>query len=222
MNGFRVQQGMNVFSADGQKLGKVVSGDQASFLIEKGLIFKKDYLVRYDDIARTEGDDIFLRTALPDLEAGEGITERGQPDLAGVTGVAGETRIPLAEEELIAEKSRRSAGEVRVRKQVVEEQRQVTVPVTREEAYVERVPADERTAGADENRFQEGEVVVPLEEEEIEIRKRPVVREEVRVGKTEYQEQQTASGTVRREEVEVEGPEGTRTPGRHNDPNTRR
>src|SRR3712207_4587912 len=123
MDGFRVQQGMNVFSADGEKLGKVVSGDQQTFLIEKGLIFKKDYLARYDDIARTEGDDIYLRLALQEIEAGEGITGQELPDTAAASATApeagGEMRIPLAEEQLIAEKSRRSAGEVRVRKHIV-------------------------------------------------------------------------------------------------------
>jgi uncharacterized protein (TIGR02271 family) len=213
MDGFSVRQGMNVFSADGQKLGKVVSGDQHTFLIEKGLIFKKDYLARYDDIQRTEGDDIYLRLALQQLEAGEQVSRQGQPDTAAI-GVEGETRIPLSEEQLVVDKSRRPAGEVRVRKTVVEEQQQITVPVTKEEVYVERVPADQRTAAAEENRFQEGEVVV--------IRKRPVVREEVRVGKTQYQEQQTAGGTVRREEVDVEGPNVPRRPGRDTDPGTRR
>jgi stress response protein YsnF len=56
----------------------------------------------------------------------------------------------------------------------------------------------------------------------VEVRKRPVVREEVRIGKAAYEEQQTASGTVRREELDVKNQEPRRAPRRDDDPETKR
>src|SRR5919112_5998359 len=50
-------------------------------------------------------------------------------------------RLQLREEELRAEKERVEAGEVRVRKEVVSEERTLEVPVTREEVVIERRPA---------------------------------------------------------------------------------
>src|SRR5215211_5275790 len=52
-------------------------------------------------------------------------------------------RLQLREEELLATKERVKAGEVRVRKDVVTEEKSVEVPVTREEAVVERHPVSE-------------------------------------------------------------------------------
>jgi uncharacterized protein (TIGR02271 family) len=84
------------------------------------------------------------------------------------------------------------------------ERKQISVPVTREEVHVERVPAGAREVRPGEATFQEGEISVPVREEEVEIRKRPVVREEVRVSKTARQEQRVASGEVRKETADIE------------------
>src|SRR4051812_31487867 len=85
-------------------------------------------------------------------------------------------RIQLREEELRAEKERVQAGEVRLRKEVVSEQRTIEVPVTREEVVIERRPASgkENVGG----QINEGEEIrVPLMEEEVHVEKTPVVRE---------------------------------------------
>jgi len=79
----------------------------------------------------------------------------------------------------------------------------VTVPVTREEVRVERVPAG-RDASAGESDFASQDVAVPVMEEEVTVSKRPVVREEVRISKQSRQEQRPVRAQVRREEVEIE------------------
>jgi uncharacterized protein (TIGR02271 family) len=228
MDRYIVREGMVVRSADGEKLGKVVSRQDGSFTIEKGLFFKKDFVAGEAEIAQIADDEIWLTAQRDEIEqrgvsgaepmspasAGEAPlsgagAESARPRVAGESpvaraqGITEETRIPVAEEELEIEKKVRKVGEVRVRKEVVTEQRQVTVPVTREEVKVERIPVDE-AAGPGEASFKEGEVRIPLTEEEVEVRKRPVVREEVRVSKTAVEEQRVASGSVRREEVAVE------------------
>jgi uncharacterized protein (TIGR02271 family) len=102
---------------------------------------------------------------------------------------------------------------VRVRKDVVTEQRNIEVPVTREEVVIERHPAEGREA-ADQTLDDENEDIrIPLMEEEVDVQKRAVVREEVSVGKRRVQDTRNVSDTVRREEarIESEGDVGLRS-----------
>lgn len=117
-----------------------------------------------------------------------------------------EVRVPLSEEQLEATKVERQTGEVRVHKDVVTEHKQISVPVTREEVHVDRVPAS-GTQAPGEAAFKDQTISVPVHEEEVEIRKRPVVKEEVRVGRTRRQEERRADADVRREEARIEGGE---------------
>lgn len=225
---------MTVHSADGEKLGKVLTCDELSFIVEKGFFFPKDYVARYEDVAEVSGDTIRLRTgqeALRSFDQGEGAP--AEPGIAaGAAGIGAEpgigtsaagpaygargqakdeVRVPVAEEQLEAVKRERDAGEVRLRKEVVTEQRRIEVPVTREEVRVERVAASpERPATPADRPFEEETVSMPLREEEVELRKRPVVKEEVRVRKDRVVEQRAADAEVRKERVDVEGEEASR------------
>jgi uncharacterized protein (TIGR02271 family) len=211
-----VIEGMTVHSSDGEKLGKVVQCADDFFLVEKGFFFPKDYVARYEYVERVDGDDIHLSLAASALrESGaeaETSTSRtteatslGASSGLSASGTREDTTIPLHEEELTAEKRERQAGEVKVRKDVVTEHKTITVPVTREEVHVERVPASGR-AEVSGDAFKEGKSIsVPVREEEVDIRKRPVVREEVRISKTRRQEEQRADADVRREEARIEG-----------------
>jgi uncharacterized protein (TIGR02271 family) len=110
--------------------------------------------------------------------------------------------IELREEELRAQKERVQAGEVRVRKEVVSEERTIEVPVTREEVVIERRPAAGRTT---EGRIDEDEEIrIPVMEEEVRVDKTPVVREEVTLKKRQVHDTERVSDTVRREEAKVE------------------
>lgn len=114
----------------------------------------------------------------------------------------GRERIELREEELRATKEQVKAGEVRVRKEVVEEEKSIDVPVTREEVVIERHPVSGRPVTGS---IKEGEEIrVPLTEEEVRVEKRPVVKEEITVGKRKVQETETVRDTVRREEARIE------------------
>jgi uncharacterized protein (TIGR02271 family) len=231
-----IREGMSVYSADGERLGKIVSCEPTRFTIEKGIFFKKDYIAQYEDVSRIEGDDAWLLVAkdqLPVLgdedrtrteELGAGAAMGGTPVAEARERVGSETsekRIPLVEEELLAEKTVQKAGEVRVHKDVVTEEKEINVPVVREDVHVERVAAERAPAGS-EAAFKEEEIVVPVYEEEVEVRKRPVVREEVRVGKTSHVEEMAAGGTVRKEEVEIEDESARARRRDDEDPDTRR
>ncbi len=119
------------------------------------------------------------------------------------TVAEGSPSVELREEELRVEKERVQAGEVRLRKDVITEERTVEVPVTREEVVIERRPAASgREAGG---RIDEGEEIrIPLMEEEVRVEKTPVVREEVSLRKQQIQDTEQVSETVRREEARIE------------------
>jgi uncharacterized protein (TIGR02271 family) len=131
------------------------------------------------------------------LSAREGVAERGSRSSEDTQSVQ------LREEQLRAEKQRVQAGEVRVRKEVITEERTIEVPVTREEVVIERHPASEGSVAS--GRIDEGEEIrIPLMEEEVHVEKTPVVREEVTLKKRQVQGTQEVSDTVRREEARIE------------------
>ena len=121
------------------------------------------------------------------------------------TQAEGDTlRVPVHEEQLRAERTADQAGEVRVDRNVVEEQRSIDVPVTREEVEVRRVPVSGSTS-ADASAFQSGDTIrVPVTEEQVHVTKEPRVVEEIEISKRQVTENQRVSDTVRREEVNVD------------------
>src|SRR5436305_6975860 len=118
------------------------------------------------------------------------------------TGTEGQQNLKLREEQHRAQKQPVETGEVRLRKDVVTEQKSVDVPVTREEVYVERRPGSGQPT---DQPIGEGETYrVPVREEQVTVEKQPYVREEVAMGKRPVQESRQVSDTVRREEARVE------------------
>jgi uncharacterized protein (TIGR02271 family) len=126
----------------------------------------------------------------------------------GRTIEGGESRLELREEQLNVDKDVVRAGEVRVRKEVVTEDRTIDVPVTREEVVVERRPVEGRPAGRDINAGEE--IRIPVSEEQVRVEKTPVVREEVTVNKRRLTDRERVRETVRREEARVEGTDEVR------------
>ena len=160
--------------------------------------------------------------AIPTMRAGSNYYEhehfdenrffgtRGRPATAttGTTGAAatgGErvTRIPVSEEEMRVGKRTVQAGEVEVRKTV--ETQHVEQPVTRrrEEVEVERRPIQADQAGTPAE-LKEGEMRIPLMEEEIVVEKRPVAKEEVVVRKRAVEEAGTVEADLKKERVDVD------------------
>jgi uncharacterized protein (TIGR02271 family) len=112
-----------------------------------------------------------------------------------------------SEEELRVGKTQRERGKARLRKYVVTEQVEQTVPVQREEVRVEREPitdsnVDEARSGP---KISEEEHEVVLHEEEIVTEKRAVPKERVRLDKETVTDERTVSEEVRKEQIEAEG-----------------
>jgi uncharacterized protein (TIGR02271 family) len=108
-----------------------------------------------------------------------------------------------SEEELNIGKREVSRGEARVSKHV--ETEHVSEPVTRrrEEVVIERRPV-EAGARADATIGESGEIRVPLTEEEVVVEKRPVVKEELVVGKRVVEERDVVETDVRREKFDID------------------
>jgi uncharacterized protein (TIGR02271 family) len=121
-----------------------------------------------------------------------------------------------SEEELRVGTAQRERGRVRLRKYVTTEQRQVTVPVEREEVRVEREPITEANLDAATSgpAISEEEHEVILHEEEPVVEKRVVPKERVRLGKETVTEQEQVAEQVRQEHIEVEGQDQVRRRGR--------
>ena len=111
--------------------------------------------------------------------------------------------VHLHEEQLDITKERVQVGELQLRKEVVEEQRTIHVPLLREEVYVERRPVID--GKFDDSPFKEDETIrIPITEERIEVTKRPIIVEEVIIGKRKIQETKQVQDTIRKEEARIE------------------
>ena len=106
-------------------------------------------------------------------------------------------------------------GKARLRKYVVTEQQNVTVPVTREEVRIEREPITDGNVGAamDGPALSDEEHEVVLNEERPVVEKETVPVERVRLSKDQVTENQQVSEDVRREEIEMDGDGATGTGG---------
>jgi uncharacterized protein (TIGR02271 family) len=116
-----------------------------------------------------------------------------------------------SEERLRVGTEREQVGRARLRKYVVTEYQQVTVPVRREEVRLERETiTDSATTGGDfaDSGITEAEQVVTLHAERPVIATETVPVERVRLGKHTVTEQQTVGGRVRKERIEADLPDG--------------
>jgi uncharacterized protein (TIGR02271 family) len=123
------------------------------------------------------------------------------------TGRASDDAMTRSEEELQVGTETRERGRVRLRKYIATEQEQVTVPVQREEARVEREPItdaniDAAMAGPE---ISEAEHEVTLREEEPVVEKRAVPKERVRLDTEAVTGEEQVGEEVRKEQIEVEG-----------------
>jgi uncharacterized protein (TIGR02271 family) len=148
-----------------------------------------------------------------DRQSGSGLPEDGRTsgraeghDTSGPTTDDAMTR---SEEELRVGTQRREAGRARLRKYVVTEQVQQTVPVQREEVRVEREPITDANAdqASDGPAISEEEHEVVLQHERPVVEKRAVPKERVRLSTDEVTEEAQVSEEVRKEQIETDGTE---------------
>lgn len=127
-----------------------------------------------------------------------------------------EETLQLHEERLKVNKERVQTGEVHVEKEVIQEEQVIDVPVQREEVFVERRPVAENDLTAYDDRgtafTDDSETIrVPITEERVEVTKKPVVTEEIVIGKRTIEDTETVRDTIRREEAHVDEDRTKRT-----------
>jgi len=123
-----------------------------------------------------------------------------------VSGPTTDDAMTRSEEELRVGTARRERGRARLRKYVVTEQVQQTVPVQREEVRVEREPVTDANVdrATDGPAISDEEHEVVLHEEEVVTEKRAVPKERVRMSKDTVTDEETISEDVRKEQIEVD------------------
>lgn len=117
---------------------------------------------------------------------------------------AGETVLPVIEEELLVGKREVERGGVRVYSHVTETPVEEKVQLHEEHVNVERHAVNRPLTGADTAAFKEENFELRETAEEAVISKQARVVEEVVVGKTATDRTETVTDTVRRTDVEVE------------------
>lgn len=110
-------------------------------------------------------------------------------------------KLRLRKEELNIAKNKVQKGEVELSKEIIEEQKTVDVPVTREEVVIER-----RTLNNEESDspITDEEVIrIPVSEEKVDVNKRTVVTGEISAQKRAIEDTEHIDETLRREEARV-------------------
>jgi len=141
-----------------------------------------------------------------DTSVGTGTTDAAGTVGYDTSGPTTDDAMTRSREEVRAGTEKVQAGKARLRKYVVTEQQQVTVPVTREEVRVEREPItdanrDAALAGPD---LSEEEHEVVLTEERAVIAKETVPVERVRLSKETVTDQESVNVDVREERIETD------------------
>jgi stress response protein YsnF len=170
--------------------------------------------------AREFGGSVEIQESLGASEPARGARRGRKPSARPAVRAEQGATVELVEEQLRARTRPVQTGEVTIRKEVVTETRTLEVPVRREELVIERTPVerhafDSRQSGPSDplvdqlvdrlRHMQSGEVLrIPIVEEEVIVHKRPVVVEEVTLGKRVIEDSQKVSDTVRREEARIE------------------
>jgi uncharacterized protein (TIGR02271 family) len=178
-DGSRVRVGMKAISNRGEHLGRVLSKDDQGFIIEKGVFFPKDYLLRYEYISDLRGDELIY--ALDDLRVAErAATAAQRPPVAAASAVQ---RPP------VAAASAAAVGAI--------PQPPAAAPIraASRAVHARGLPAD---LDADQ------ELRLPLRDEEITIEKVNRETGRVRIHKSVRMEERHITVPVRREEVVVE------------------
>ncbi|MFM9500156.1 YsnF/AvaK domain-containing protein [Streptomyces galilaeus] len=150
-------------------------------------------------------------------QPGTGGWTRGETETTtGTTGMeaTGDDAMTRSEEQMHVGTERQAVGRARLRKYVVTEEVQQTVPVRHEEVRVEREPVteasrDDAMAGSDISEA-EHEVTLHAERPVVETKAEPVER--VRLTTDERTEEETVTGEVRKEKIEADEPEDKRQP----------
>jgi uncharacterized protein (TIGR02271 family) len=188
-------------------------GDSVQVPYDKGQVIDAPSMEADGQLSQDEEAQLYRHYG---LDYGEHRSDSGLPagtadtqdDTMGrdPSGPTTDQAMTRSEEELQVGTQTREAGRARLRKHVVTETQQVTVPVQREELRVEREPItdanlDAATSGPD---ISEEEHEVTLHEQTPVVDKRAVPRERVRLDTETVTDQRQVAEEVRKEQTQVD------------------
>lgn len=200
--------------------GAQLNGDELVLRVSKDLVKDAPNIDDDGHLDEAENDRLYeYYSGYADTTTGTAgfETTGGYQETAGDTGRDTDRdtdgAMTRSEERLEVGKEKVQAGRARLRKYIVTENVTQTVPVSREEVRLEREPVteanrDDALQGAD---LTEAEHEVTLHAERPVVEKHVEPVERVRLGTETVTEEHQVSEEVRREEIDVEGGEGTRS-----------
>jgi uncharacterized protein (TIGR02271 family) len=192
--------------------GAMPKGEDVQVPVSKEQVKGAPSVERDRELSEREEIELFQHYGVHYTDEGS-VTAEGTPRAAApqsegrdVAGPTTDDAMTRSEEELHVGKASRERGRVRLRKYVVTEEVQQTVPVRREEVRIEREPITEANVdrATDGPTISEGEHEVVLHEEEVVTEKRTVPKERVRLEKDTVTDEQQVSDEVRKERIDVD------------------
>lgn len=136
-------------------------------------------------------------------------------NLTNTTSVVGDGQtvsVPIIEENLSVGKRTVETGGVRLRSRIVEKPVEESIRLRTERVVVQRTPVDRAATDTDFTTFKEGEIDMTEHAERAVVAKEARVVEEVTVGKTVDEHDETIRDSVRRTDVNVEEVRPTTNP----------
>ena len=189
-----------------------VSGDGVRLPYDKDRVKGAPNIASDHELSETEEGELYSYYGLgsgtgTQTTGTTGTTDQYRTEGYDTSGPTTDDAMTRSEERVRAGTEKVEAGRARLRKFVVTEQQQVSVPVTREEVRVEREPITDANVGQamDGPALSEEEHEVVLHEERPVVQTEAVPVERVRLSKEQVQEEQTVSADVRKEVIETEG-----------------
>lgn len=201
---WNIPEGVEVFGAEGDKVGKIVAVHPSYVVVEKGFFFPTDYYIPHTAIANFDGENAYLAVTKdqalnqewgevpPDYLTGDATEPAGggayvpgtmtEPTAAGATGVEHQTTGDL---------EHRAEGDT------------MRVPVHEEELVATRRPVEKGEVEITKDVVEEERTMeVPVTEERVRVTRRAVDRD-AETGELAFEEG-TVDVPVRGEEVDVE------------------
>jgi uncharacterized protein (TIGR02271 family) len=185
--------------------GADLTGDRLTVTVGRDRVQQAPLLDTGSPVSQEDAERLCAHYGMPptaDAEDGEDREDREDREASE------DDAMTRSEERLVVGTRREPTTRVRLRKYLVTEHQQITVPVTREEVRLEEVPV---TAG------ESGGTVAPDDADtghEVTLKaERPVVTtetvpvERVRLRKETVQDEETVSGEVRKERIDYQGPD---------------
>jgi uncharacterized protein (TIGR02271 family) len=186
--------------------GAQPSGEEVRVAFDKAQVKDAPNMKPDGELSPEEEQRLYEHYGLSYGDGAAGYGDARETDGYDTSGPTTDDAMTRSEEELRVGTEQRERGRARLRKYVVTEEVQKTVPLQREEVRVEREPITDANVGdaTDGPAISEEEHEVVLHEEEPVVEKRAVPKERVRLDKETVTDDREIREEVRKEQIEAD------------------